>query len=173
MFVGDIDLNGEIQNIKPVSKETNNKYNTTGVAFTADQKTVYFSRNKNSKSTSKKNPDKYVRMELFRAKVDGAGTWSEIEKLPFNDDKHSYGYPTLNSENNKLFFVSDLLPSSGGTDIFVIDIKEDGSFGKPQNLGNSINTEGTETTPYINSKNVLFFASDKKGGKGRSGYLCS
>lgn len=166
LFVGDIDLNGEIQNIKPVSKETNNKYSTTGVAFTADQKTVYFSRNKYSKNTNRQNQDKHLRMELFRARVDGAGNWSEIEKIPFNDDKYSYGYPTLNSENNKLYFVSDLLPSSGGTDIFEVDIKEDGTFGMPQNLGKSINTEGTETTPYINSKNVLFFASDKKGGKG-------
>lgn len=163
LFIGDIDLNGEIQNIKPVSKEINSKYNTSGLAFSADQKTVYFSRYKKSKNSSKQ---KQNRIELFRAKVDSAGNWSEIEEITFGDDKYTYGYPTLNKENNKLFFVSDMLPSSGGTDIFVVDLLEDGSFGKPKNLGKTINTEGMETTPYINSNNVLFFASDKKGGKG-------
>lgn len=163
LFIGDIDLNGEIQNIKPVSKEINSKYNTSGLAFTADQKTVYFSRNKKLKNSSKQ---KQNRVELFRAKVDAAGNWSEIEEITFGEDKYTYGYPTLNKENNKLFFVSDMLPSSGGTDIFVVDLLEDGSFGKPKNLGKTVNTEGMETTPYINSNNVLFFASDKKGGKG-------
>lgn len=163
LFIGDIDLNGEIQNIKPVSKEINSKYNTSGLAFTADQKTVYFSRNKKSKNSSKQ---KQYDMEMFSAKVDGAGNWSEIKKITFGDDKYAYGYPTLNKENNKLFFVSDLLPSYGGTDIFVVEILNDGSFGKPKNLGKTVNTEGMETTPYINSNNVMFFASDKKGGKG-------
>ncbi len=163
LFIGDIDLNGEIQNIKPVSKEINSKYNTSGLAFTADQKTVYFSRNKKSKNSSKQ---KQYRMEMFSAKVDDAGNWSEIEEITFGDDKYGYGFPTLNKENNKLFFVSDMLPSSGGTDIFEVEILADGSLGKPKNLGKTVNTEGMETTPYINSNNVLFFASDKKGGNG-------
>ena len=50
----------------------------------------------------------------------------------------------LSHDDSKLYFVSDRLPSKGNTDIFVVDIKKDGSFSKPRNLGSFVNTEGNE-----------------------------
>ena len=46
LFVGDIDFDGEIKNVKRVTKELNKNFNQTGVTYSKDRKTVYFSRNK-------------------------------------------------------------------------------------------------------------------------------
>ncbi len=164
LFIGEIDMKGEVVNIQPAIYKENNKFNTTGVAYTNDKRTVYFSRNKYIRKRSKQNQPKYKRLELYRAEVDAQGNWTNIEKLPFNDDKYSTGYPTLNRDNTKLYFVSDRLPSNGKTDIFVVDINRDGTFGKPRNLGNKINTSGVETTPFITEKNILYFSSDGHSG---------
>ncbi len=166
LFVGDIDFNGEILNVKPVTNKENNKFNTTGIAYTEDLKTVYFSRNKYVRKSSKQELPKNKRLELYKADVDQEGNWINIEKLPFNNDKYSTGYPTLNSSNTKMYFISDRLPSLGKTDIFVIDIHKDGTFGKPINLGKNINTTGEETTPFLSDKNILYFSSDGHQGNG-------
>ena len=166
LFVGEVDFDGEILNVQPVDKDIAKKYNTTGVAFTKDQKTVYFSRNNYTRSVSKQKKAKYRRMQIYRAEVGENGKWKNIEKLPFNLKDQSSGFPALNAANDKLFFVSDRQPSMGDTDIFVVDINPNGTFSEPRNLGKTINTSGSETTPYINAKNILYFASDGHEGKG-------
>lgn len=166
LYVGDMDFDGEILNVTKVDRDDSNKYNTTGVSYTKDQKTVYFSRNRHARSKSQQRKSKNQRMEIFRAKVDDNGKWRDIEKLPFNDKQSSTGYPALSPDGKKLFFVSDRLPSQGGNDIFVVEIKNEKDFGVPQNLGKTINTSGNETTPFINSNNIMYFASDGHESKG-------
>jgi len=53
----------------------------------------------------------------------------------------------------------------GGTDIYYVEIDND-SFGAPKNAGNIINTNKNERFPFVNSENVLFFASDGHPGLG-------
>lgn len=167
LYVGDIDFDGEITNIKPIGTNTDEKYNQTGATYTADNKTVYFSTNKYSKKLSKQNLPKNQRLELFKASVDPNGKWINIKKLPFNDDNYSTGYPVLNADNSKLYFVSDRLPSEGKTDIFEVDVLADGSYGTPKNLGKNVNTSGNETTPFITEDGILYFSSDGHPGKGK------
>ena len=50
--------------------------------------------------------------------------------------------------------------------IYKVEIKPDGNFGEPENLGKSINTEGRETFPFISESGILFFASDGRPGLG-------
>jgi hypothetical protein len=40
----------------------------------------------------------------------------------------------------------------GQSDLFKVKINEDGTFGTPENLGKSINTEGKETFPLFLTK---------------------
>ena len=116
---------------------------------------MYFSANKYSKRKSKK-----PLYQIFKATIDDAGNWQNIEKLPFNNKRNSFSYPTVDKDNSRLYFVSDAAPSRGGTDIFYVAIKEDGSYGDPVNLGDKINTSGNETTPYIADNSFLYFSSD-------------
>ncbi len=166
LFIGDIDHDGELINIERVTKKENNKFNTTGIAYTSDFKTVYFSRNKYLRKRSKQKLAKNQRLELYKADVDGEGNWTNIKLLPFNREKISTGHPVLSSDNKKLYFVSDRLPSQGKTDIFYVDILRDGTYGVPQNLGQKVNTAETETTPFLANGSVLYFSSNGHKGDG-------
>jgi outer membrane protein OmpA-like peptidoglycan-associated protein len=54
----------------------------------------------------------------------------------------------------------------GQSDLFKVSINDDGTFGKPENLGAAINTEGRETFPFISEDDELYFASDGRPGLG-------
>ncbi|WKX77972.1 OmpA family protein [Zobellia laminariae] len=57
------------------------------------------------------------------------------------------------------------LSSLGKTDIFVVDVTEDGSFTEPRNLGPTINTEQREMFPFFNGTK-MYFSSDGFTGLG-------
>src|SRR5690606_23830316 len=65
-----------------------------------------------------------------------------------------------------LYFVSDMPGTIGGADIWKVSINKNKTFGKPENLGAGINTEGKETFPFISAENELYFASDGHPGLG-------
>ena len=54
----------------------------------------------------------------------------------------------------------------GQSDLFKVSINLDGSYGRPENLGATINTEGRETFPFVSDENELYFASDGHPGLG-------
>ena len=167
LFVGEINSNGEVVNPTRIVKKVDLKFNQLGAAYTSDKKTVYLSRNLYDKKKSKQKSDKNKRLVLYKASVDANGYFKNIEELPFNKKGVSSGYPVLNKENTKLYFVSNRMPSMGQTDIFVVDIKKDGTYGKPRNLGKNVNTAGIETTPFLTDEGILYFSSDGHQGKGK------
>ena len=134
------------------------------ISYTKDGKQVYFSANKKLKVRNNKAADvkvkKSVQLQLFRADVTESGAWVNLEMMDFNGPKHSTGHPALNSDDSQLFFVADGPLSTGKTDIFMVELNEDGSYGKPMNLGAKINSEEREVFPYVDEKSVLYFASD-------------
>ena len=167
LYVGDIDFDGEITNVKPVVDGVNSKFNQTGLAYTKDRRTVYFTGNKYWKKKKKQNNPKNNKLQLFKASVQEDGSWEKIEKLDFNKKGIDISHPVLSSDDKQLYFASDMKPSQGKTDIFVVDIREDGSFSEPRNLGPLVNTSGKETTPFISKDNILYFSSDGHPGEGK------
>ncbi len=187
-YEGIINDNGEFTNVKNLSTRVNSKYHESSVSFTPDGKTVYFTRN-NIKSEDKGKVvevqdtqkhrgrrgektkllqlNKVTYLALYRADVSFDGEWSNIAPLPFNSKNYSVGHPAVSRDGKKLYFTSDMPGAYGMTDIFVVDINDDGTFSKPKNLGKRINTLGKEMFPFIDSNNILYFASDsRKGGFG-------
>ena len=138
------------------------------ISYTKDQKTVFFSANKKLKEKTGNEAEarikKSVQLQLFKATVTENGEWMNLEMLPFNGKSHSTGHPALNKDDTKLYFVSDGPESTGKTDIFVVDLLEDGTYGKPENLGSKINTEEREVFPFVDDSSVLYFASDIETG---------
>ncbi len=155
IFIGDIEKDGKISNKQLVKGiKQLKKVSKTGITYSSDYKTVYFSAKKDKKKKSKEID------QLFRADIDDDGNWINIKKLPFNDSKYSSGQPTLSKDGKKLYFVSNGRASYGGKDIFVVTINEDGTYGEPTNLGDKINTRGDEVTPFITENNMLYFSSN-------------
>ncbi len=56
--------------------------------------------------------------------------------------------------------------SKGLSDLYLIDVNDDGIFREPKNLGDKINTEGKETFPYVSDSGRLYFVSDGHIGLG-------
>ena len=86
--------------------------------------------------------------------------------LPFNGKGYSTANPCLSQDGKTLYFSSDMPGTSGASDIYKVAINSDGTYGKPENLGKTINTSGRETFPFVSQKNELYFASDGHLGIG-------
>ena len=82
--------------------------------------------------------------------------------MPFNNVTYSVGHPAINKDGTKMFFISDMPSTFGKTDLFVVDINKDGTYGIPKNLGPTVNTKGMEMFPFIDHDNILYFSSDSR-----------
>ncbi|MRI01092.1 OmpA family protein [Kriegella sp. EG-1] len=159
-------LNEESQDLKDAikfSKKINTKYHEASVAFSPDNKTMYFTRNNFGKKLKR---DKFGvnNLKIYRStKVDT--DWSNAEELPFASDDYSIGHPALSPDGKQLYFISDMPGTMGSTDIFVVDILENNSFSEPRNLGPEINTDKREMFPFFNGEK-LYFSSDGHTGLG-------
>jgi len=123
---------------------------------------------------------------LYFSKKAGA-TWGKPQKMSSTINSSNWQCDAFLSRDGKaLFFAakrSDMLNffndadfdgleyhgkvDEHQTDIYVCTIDENGEWGKPINLGASINTLYTERTPFLHSDNKhLYFATDGRGGLG-------
>ncbi|MFD2824774.1 OmpA family protein [Lacinutrix iliipiscaria] len=162
IFVADINEGdeAEIENAKSISDEINTEFHEATVAITEDGQTIYFTRdniNKRNKLASDK--DGTTHLKLYSASRSGE-SWKDVVELPFNDKVHSTGHPALSVDNKTLYFVSDREGGLGETDIYSVEIKGDGEYGEPQNLGPKINTPGREMFPFVAKDSTLYFSSD-------------
>jgi len=159
-------INEESQDLRDAtkfSKKINTKYHEASVAFSPDNRTMYFTRNNYGKKL-KRDTNGVNNLKIYKStKQDGE--WTTAVELPFNSDEYSTGHPTLSPDGKKLYFVSDMPGTIGKTDIFVVDVLESGGFSTPRNLGPDINTEQREMFPFI-SENTLYFSSDGHVGLG-------
>ncbi|WP_108868922.1 OmpA family protein [Aquimarina aquimarini] len=148
------------------SKSISSRLHESTSSFTKDGKTIYFTRNNIHKSRFVKDSLGINRLRIFRATLNDKLKWGYIEDLSFNDDQYSVAHPTVSIDEQKLYFASDMPGGYGMSDIYMVDIYKDGSFGQPVNLGPNINTEGRDTFPFISKTGMLYFASDGHQGLG-------
>ncbi|MFT3794454.1 OmpA family protein [Flavobacterium sp.] len=171
IYRADYNDDGTITNAGTVS-ELNSKWHDGPVTISADGNTMYFSSESFKEKESEKNKKlnaKFGQVYLFKATKQG-DKWGDITPLPFNDKTYSCANPSLSRDGKTLYFSSNMpgsMGSTGATDIWKVSIGSDGSYGKPENLGKNINTEGAESFPYISDDGtVLFFASAGRPGLG-------
>ena len=164
LYSGELN-NGEISKVKTFRKKINTKYHEGPACFSTDGNTMYFTRNNYFDKKFGKDKKGVNNLKLFKS-IYKDEEWQAEEMLPFNSDEYSVGHPSLSADGKTLYFVSDMPGSIGGTDIWKVSVNTDGSFGSPENLGNTINTEGNEMFPFIHSDGTLFFASNGHLGFG-------
>ena len=123
---------------------------------------------------------------IYFSKKAGA-TWGKPQKMSGNVNSCNWqGDAFLSSDGKALFFAakrSDMLNffndadfdgliyhgkvDENQTDLYVCTVDENGEWGKPINLGATINTLYTERTPFLHPDGKhLYFASDGHGGLG-------
>ncbi|GGZ47913.1 OmpA family protein [Mesonia mobilis] len=148
-------------------KIINSKFHESSATFTKDGLTIYFTRNNYNNKEYGESEEGINFLKIYRSTRESLNSeWSEPKELSFSSDNYSIAHPALNPKETKLYFSSDMPGTLGLSDIFVVDILEDGSFGIPQNLGDNINTEGRENFPFISQNNELYFSSNGHIGLG-------
>ncbi len=160
LFSGIITSDGLVSDAKKFAKNIDSKFNESTPVFTKDGNTVYFTRNNFIKGKKGQNSEGTVFLKIYRAQKNQKQEWDNITELPFNSDNFQVAHPALSPDEKTLYFASDRPGTIGKSDIYRVEIKPNGNFGEPENLGNTINTEGRETFPFISESGFLYFASD-------------
>ncbi|MEZ4772033.1 MAG: OmpA family protein [Bacteroidia bacterium] len=71
-----------------------------------------------------------------------------------------------NSGKVMILYFSEV-PGSRSNDLYVSFQKEDGTWTRPKSLGQTVNSSGSDASPFIAADNKsLYFASDREGGLG-------
>ncbi|MCB9426783.1 MAG: OmpA family protein [Flavobacteriales bacterium] len=153
--------------VKPI-ESLNTKFHDGPGSITKDGKTFYYSADsflskKYEKDTERKN--KMGQVNIFVAKKEGS-EWGKGEELPFNSGGYSVSNPSISADGKTLYFASNMPGGLGGLDIWKVEVKGNGAYGEPENLGDRVNTEGNESFPFIDEDGVLYFASNGRVGLG-------
>ncbi|WCO00781.1 OmpA family protein [Psychroserpens ponticola] len=165
LFHAEKQADGTYSNVEAFNENVNSKFHESTVSFTPDDQVMYFTRNNYYNKKYKNSEDGTNRLKIFKATLED-DEWTNIQSVHFNGDEYSVAHPTVNLKGTKMYFASDMTGTLGKSDIFEVDINPDGTLGEPVNLGASINTEGHETFPFVNSEGDLFFSSNGFAGLG-------
>lgn len=96
------------------------------------------------------------------------GKWSEPSNLrsPVNTS-YWESQPSISADGKTLFFSSGRPGGLGGKDLWFSRMNDKNLWTDPVNLGNTINTDGDEMSPFIHfDGRTLYFASDGRTGMG-------
>jgi outer membrane protein OmpA-like peptidoglycan-associated protein len=149
----------DVKNEQVLEEGLKTKVHEGPICFTPDGNTQFITRNNLIKDKAGK-----VNLKIYSRKKDGEN-WGDWVEFPYNGDDYSCGAPTLTSDGKKMYFSSDMSGTFGLTDIWVSNF-ENNKWTKPENLGQSVNSEGREMFPQLFEDELLFYASDGKIGLG-------
>ena len=154
LFCLDIDKNGHLSSPLLFSRILNTNDSEDQLAFSPDQKTVYYTR------SSRENSLEY---KLYKAVLeeDSHGNWINEELLSINKANVSIENPYVNRKGDKLYFSSNMPDAIGGYDLYVSNINADGSLSTPKNLGTNINTTLDDKYPSLSIDGKYLFFSSK------------
>jgi len=133
-----------------------NEYSCAHPALSPDEKTLYFASNMPGAMGNKKQSD------IFKVAIYAGNTYGTPENLGNKintEGRETFPYIT---DNNELYFASDGHPGLGGLDVFVTQLKEDGSVGSIKNVGEPVNSSMDDFAFIINSKNKKGFVSSNR-----------
>lgn len=155
IFEATLDEHGNIIAQRPLT-EINSRYWESDPDIAPDGTTLYFASNRPDIYGESGNEDIWV------STLSANGSWSRPRKLdaPINS-KDRDSSPCV--VGNHLYFSSNRPHGYGGFDLYVSTANENGSWGRPINLGPLFNTKDDER--YISTLpggRVLFFSSDRR-----------
>lgn len=161
--LGDCDLyeaeleGTEWKNVRNIS-EINSAYWDSQPAISSDGKTLYFISNRPGAMGGPDDADIYI------SRLQSDGRWSEPVNMgePINTKKREDS-PFIFPGGKVLYFASAGHGGYGKLDFFVSNLKSDGTWSEPENLGKPFNTSQDErfiTLPAAGD--VVYFASERE-----------
>lgn len=144
--------------------EINTRENEGAQALSAEGRLLFF--------TACNQPNGIGSCDIFYSVYNG-NKWSTPKNAGNVLNSSSWdAQPTISSDNRFLYFSSNRAGGKGKKDIWraeLLEINENGviKWNTPENLGETINSQGDEISPFIHPNNKSFyFASDFHPGMG-------
>ncbi len=151
--------NGEWQAPVSISEAINSPANEGAATIAGDGKTLVF--------TSCNRPDSQGDCDLYISFKTGS-EWSKPQNMGNTVNSKAWdSQPSLSADGRTLYFTSTRGGGIGKEDVWVSYLNQDGSWQKPVNVGEPINTTGRDMAPFIHvSGSTLYFVSDGHPGMG-------
>ena len=145
---------GEVENL-------GNGINTKAAEHTSlimqDGKMAYHDRYVSEKEASKAGYGGNV--DIFLSKIISRNNWIDSIRLPKSINTPYWdAHPYVTPDGNTLYFASDRPGGKRGRDIYYSEKNESGEWSEAINLGDSINTEFDEVSPFLSDdgKYIVF-----------------
>lgn len=153
IYCTNVDKNGNLSFPLQFSTLLDSEFNEGFMTFSEDEKTIYFTHTSDTSDNFK----------LYKAVLDIEiqGYWKDITEINITKPEYSVETPFLSKSNNKLYFSSNMSGGFGGYDIYVADIKKDGTIENIKNLGKEVNSAKDEKYPFVTpDNNYIFYSSN-------------
>lgn len=153
--------NGQFNAGSSMPDPFNKNLNEGGATLTIDNKHLFYTITKQGPEGS--NTDLYTSDYVDEK-------WTEIRSIGdrVNDPVWWDSQPSISADGMTLYFASNRPGGKGGIDIYMTKKMVNGEWGAPVNLGDSINTQYNEKSPFIHSDSqTLYFSSDGHPGLGK------
>ncbi|HTL83409.1 MAG TPA: OmpA family protein [Bacteroidia bacterium] len=167
LFETKVDKNGKWSAPATITGSVNSAMGNEGASCVnkkADK--IYFTRCDQQKK-------KWITCKIYVSSKKG-NSWDTPELIDFSLDaavldSFNFRHPTISSDETVMVFSSDMTGTTGGihSDLWMSTYdKKAKKWGKPVNLGTTINTDGREGFPYISEAGDLYYSSDGLLGMG-------
>jgi outer membrane protein OmpA-like peptidoglycan-associated protein/tetratricopeptide (TPR) repeat protein len=154
--------NNTLTDVQDFDTNVNKKYHDAPATFNKSGDYMIVTRNIYTDDKLKEN-----KLWLYESDLENEQYWSIPNPLHFNSKEYNCGQASMSPDGQMMYFTSDMPGGKGGTDIYKVEKKSDGTWGTPINLGDRINTEGNEMFPFYDAENgYLFFSSEGLPGLG-------
>jgi len=163
LFITEKDKNGFLKRPELLRIAFGHKSNEGPIAYSLDGKWVAITKN-NFVDGTRQIPSSGLELSLYVAEADETGNWNNPTAFPYNGSGYSTGFPAFSPDGKALYFASDGPDGFGGFDIYV-SYRLGNTWSAPENLGQIVNSQGNEITPYLDGS-TLYFASDWHQGFG-------
>lgn len=144
---------------KRLGSDINSDAVESSATISPDGRTLYFSSDREGG---------YGGKDLYRAKWMPNGEWSLVQNLgPTINTPYDEDVPFIHSDGVTLYFSSKGHRNMGGYDIFSSEMREEGLWTEPENLGFPINSTSDDACFVMAAdKQTGYYSSAQKGGYG-------
>ena len=150
-------VDGKWKKAENIGDQINTLYHESSLSLNADGSQLYIYRSENGG-------------DIYISKLNDDGTYSELKPLSESiNSSFSENSISESPDGQTLFFSSDRPGGLGGLDIYYSTKEKNGKWSRAKNLGEVINTEYDDDSPFIHyDGKTLYFST--KGRKGMGGY---
>nr|WP_319400159.1 PKD domain-containing protein [uncultured Carboxylicivirga sp.] len=146
-------------------KDLLSPFNTGSITFSTNGDQMFIAQNHYDTYKRSNKSKSGNLMGIYLSETSNRG-WGRKISLPFNSRRnYNTAQPSISPDGHFLFFISDMENGFGKTDIYFSE-NINGEWGPATNLGDMVNTSGSELFPYYHPSGRLYFASNGHNTKG-------